>query len=56
MLSRIIAAPVTTYLLQGWLQRYEYRVNLSAGILFITAWMAMVITIAPLVFSRSGPP
>lgn len=50
VLSCIIAAPVTSYLLQGWLQQYEYRVNIGAGVLLATALVAVVITIITVSF------
>ncbi|QJB30131.1 ABC transporter permease [Chitinophaga oryzae] len=50
MLSCIMAAPVTWYLLQRWLQQYEYRINIGAGVWLTTALMAIVITIVTVSF------
>lgn len=50
MLSCVIAAPVTWYLLQRWLQQYEYRITIGAGVWLTTALMAIVITIVTVSF------
>ncbi|MGN7818940.1 ABC transporter permease [Chitinophaga sp. 22536] len=50
VLSCIAAAPLTWYLLHRWLQQYEYRINISAGVLFVTALGAVAITIVTVSF------
>ncbi|MBC9929773.1 ABC transporter permease [Chitinophaga qingshengii] len=50
LLSCIVAAPVTCYLLQRWLQQYEYRIHIGAGVLLCTALAAIVITIITVSF------
>lgn len=50
VLSCLLAAPITWYLLQRWLQQYEYRININAGVLLITALVAVVITIITVSF------
>ncbi|MBC9913030.1 ABC transporter permease [Chitinophaga varians] len=50
VLSCLVAAPLTSYILQRWLQQYEYRINISAGVLLITALGAIVITIITVSF------
>ncbi|NML38148.1 FtsX-like permease family protein [Chitinophaga sp. G-6-1-13] len=50
VLSCIVAAPLTWYVLQRWLQQYEYRINISVGVLLITALGAVTITIITVSF------
>jgi len=46
MISCLIASPLAYYFLSDWLLKYEYRINISAGVFVLAALMAIVITIA----------
>ncbi|NSL85644.1 FtsX-like permease family protein [Chitinophaga sp. Mgbs1] len=46
MLSSVIAAPLALYFLQRWLQQYEYRISIGAGVFFAAAAIALVITLS----------
>jgi ABC-type antimicrobial peptide transport system permease subunit len=45
IISCVIASPVAFYFLQGWLQKFEYRISIGAGAFLISAVMAIIITI-----------
>jgi putative ABC transport system permease protein len=49
-ISSIIASPVTFYFLQNWLQKYAYRISISAGVFIYGALAALVITIITISF------
>jgi ABC-type antimicrobial peptide transport system permease subunit len=45
MISCLIASPLAYYFLSDWLLKYDYRINISAGVFVLAALMAIVITI-----------
>jgi putative ABC transport system permease protein len=45
VLSCIIASPVAYYFLQGWLEKFQYRINIGAGAFAIAAGLTILITI-----------
>ncbi len=49
-LSCVIASPVAYYFLYEWLQKYDYRINIGAGVFIISAVIAIVITILTVSF------
>lgn len=44
IISCVIASPVAFYYLDDWLQRYEYRTNISPYVFLVSAITALVIT------------
>ena len=50
LISCIIASPVAFYFLQNWLQKYEYRISISAGVFISAALVALLITIVTISF------
>jgi putative ABC transport system permease protein len=50
LISCVIASPVALYFLQGWLQKYSYRIHIGADVFLWAALMAMVITLATVSF------
>ncbi|MEO5681400.1 MAG: ABC transporter permease [Chitinophagaceae bacterium] len=50
LLSCVIAVPVALYFLQGWLQKYDYRISIGPGVFIISAAVAVLITIATISF------
>jgi len=50
IISCVIASPVAFYFLQNWLQKYDYRISIGAGVLIASAIMAIVITIITISF------
>ena len=50
LLSCVIAAPVALYFLQGWLQKYNYRISIGPGVFIISAVMAIAITVITISF------
>jgi putative ABC transport system permease protein len=50
LISCVIASPVAFYFLEGWLQKYSYRIHIGAGVFLWAALMAMVITLATISF------
>jgi len=50
MISFIIAAPIAWYLMNGWLQNYEYRTEISGWIFGITCIATVVITLLTVSF------
>lgn len=50
IISCIIASPVALYFLQGWLQKYEYRISVGPGVFIISAIVAIVITLITISF------
>lgn len=50
LLSCIIASPIAFYFLQNWLQKYDYRISIGAGVFILAAVMAMVITLVTISF------
>jgi putative ABC transport system permease protein len=45
IISCVIASPVALYFLQGWLQKFEYRITIGAGAFVLSAVIAVLITI-----------
>ncbi|UOE46402.1 ABC transporter permease [Mucilaginibacter sp. SMC90] len=50
VVSCLIASPIAFYFLQGWLQKYDYRVTVGPGVFIISAIVAIVITLATISF------
>ena len=50
LVSCIIATPVALYFLQGWLQKYDYRISIGPGVFILSAVMALLITIITISF------
>jgi ABC-type antimicrobial peptide transport system permease subunit len=50
IISCLVASPVAWYFLNGWLQKYEYRVTIGPAVFIAAAVMALVITIATISF------
>jgi ABC-type antimicrobial peptide transport system permease subunit len=50
LISCVIASPVAFYFLQSWLQKYDYRIKIGAGVFILSALMAIVITIVTISF------
>jgi ABC-type antimicrobial peptide transport system permease subunit len=50
MLSSLIASPIAFYLLQSWLQKYYYRINISPWVFIISAIITLAITLATISF------
>jgi putative ABC transport system permease protein len=46
VISLFIASPVAWYFMNGWLQKYQYRTDISWWIFALTAFGAMLITLA----------
>jgi putative ABC transport system permease protein len=49
-LSCLIASPVALYYLQNWLQKYEYRINISFWVFALAAVISILITIITISF------
>lgn len=45
MISCVIASPVAFYFLQGWLQKFDYRIAIGPGAFIIATALTIVITI-----------
>lgn len=50
IISCIIASPVALYFLQGWLQKYDYRVSVGPGVFLVSALAAIIITLLTISF------
>jgi ABC-type antimicrobial peptide transport system permease subunit len=50
IISCVIASPVALYFLQGWLQKYDYRVSVGPGVFLISALAAIIITLLTISF------
>lgn len=50
LISCIIAAPVSFYFLHNWLQKYDYRISIGAGVFVAGGLMALLITIITISF------
>lgn len=46
IISCAVAIPTTFYLLEGWLQQYDYRTNISGWVFLLSSGLALVITMA----------
>jgi ABC-type lipoprotein release transport system permease subunit len=44
MVSCLIASPIAWYFLHGWLQQYDYRISIGAGVFVLAAVAAILIT------------
>jgi ABC-type antimicrobial peptide transport system permease subunit len=49
-ISSCIASPIAFYFLQGWLQKYSYRVDIGFKVFLISAFAAVVITLLTISF------
>jgi putative ABC transport system permease protein len=50
IISCIISIPLAWYFLDGWLQRYTYRTNISWWIFIVASAGALIITMATVSF------
>jgi len=50
LVSCVIATPVALYVLQNWLQKYSYRIEIGPGVFFLAASMAIGITLLTISF------
>jgi ABC-type antimicrobial peptide transport system permease subunit len=50
LLSCLVASPVAFYFLHGWLQQYDYRISIGAGVFVLAAVMAVLITVLTVSF------
>lgn len=50
LISCVIASPGAFYFLQNWLQKYDYRINIGAGVFILSTVMAIVITLVTISF------
>ncbi|QEM10162.1 ABC transporter permease [Mucilaginibacter rubeus] len=50
LVSCVIASPLAFYFLQGWLQKYDYRITVGPGVFIISAIAAIVITLVTISF------
>ncbi len=50
LLSCLIASPIAFYFLQGWLQKYPYRITIGAASFIWSASTAIIITLATISF------
>ncbi len=50
LISCLIAAPLSFYFLQNWLQNYDYRISIGAGVFVLSALAALLITIVTISF------
>ena len=46
----LIATPVALYFLQGWLEKYSYRVDIGSGVFILAAVLALAITLLTISF------
>jgi ABC-type lipoprotein release transport system permease subunit len=45
IISCVIAIPIAYYFMSGWLEKYEYRTEISAWIFVVTSFAALLITL-----------
>jgi putative ABC transport system permease protein len=50
LISAIVASPAAWYFLQGWLQKYTYRITIGPGVFLVAAAMALLITVITISF------
>jgi putative ABC transport system permease protein len=50
IISQVIASPVAYYFMHNWLQKYQYRTEITWWIFAVTALCAMIITLATVSF------
>lgn len=49
-ISCIIASPIALYFLNGWLQKYDYRITIGPGVFVLSALAALAITLVTISF------
>ncbi len=49
-ISCVFASPIADYFLHDWLQKYDYRISIGAGVFIISAVIALLITIVTVSF------
>ena len=49
-ISCVIASPIALYFLNGWLQKYDYRISIGPGVFVISAIMTIMITLITISF------
>ena len=50
LISAVVASPAAWYFLQGWLQKYTYRITVGPGVFLVAAAMALLITVITISF------
>jgi ABC-type antimicrobial peptide transport system permease subunit len=50
LISIVIASPLALHFLQGWLQKYSYRISIGAGVFIWAALTAILITLITISF------
>lgn len=50
LISCLLASPVAYYFLDGWLQKYPYRINIGLGVFLTAAVLALLITVVTISF------
>lgn len=50
VIANIIAWPITYYLMNGWLQRYPYRIELSIWVFIISGFIAFLVAVLTIIF------
>jgi ABC-type antimicrobial peptide transport system permease subunit len=50
LISCVIASPIALYFLQGWLEKYSYRINIGVSVFVWAALVAVVITLVTISF------
>ncbi len=50
LIACVIASPIAFYFLHGWLQKYDYRIAIGAGVFIISGSMAVLITLLTISF------
>ncbi|HYK44373.1 MAG TPA: ABC transporter permease [Parafilimonas sp.] len=50
VISCLIASPISFYLLHNWLMKYDYRINIHAGVFILSAGVALLVTIVTISF------
>jgi putative ABC transport system permease protein len=49
-ISCLIASPIAWYFLHGWLQKYDYRIDIGPGVFVLSAIAAVIITLFTISF------
>ncbi|MBS1661805.1 MAG: ABC transporter permease [Bacteroidetes bacterium] len=50
LISCVVASPVAYYFLQGWLEKYKYRITIGPGVFLMAGAMALLITVLTISF------
>jgi ABC-type antimicrobial peptide transport system permease subunit len=50
LISSVIASPVALYFLQGWLEKYQYRISIGWPVFIVSAIVATIITVITISF------